>query len=256
MTLGELKPILTALVLPPAGPLLLALFGVAVGVRRRAWGLFLVMMALLALWFLSCHAVGVLLAGRLLPLSPAAQVAQVQQVQAIVALGGGVDATAPEYGFAQPGPHTLQRVRYAVWLARRTGKPLAFAGGIGWAGIGTATESEGAVARRLLKEDYGMEVRWLDDRSRDTRENAARMAELLLPAGVRTIALVTDATHMPRAAGHFRAAGFTVLPAPTDLPVAAGKPLLEWTPSTHGLKLSTQVLREWLGNRVAGAPKS
>ena len=46
----------------------------------------------------------------------------------------------------------------------------------------------------------GLRIRWLDDRSRDTAENAQRMAELLLPQGVRRIALVTDAW-MPQVNG-------------------------------------------------------
>ncbi|MGV3572241.1 MAG: YdcF family protein, partial [Ramlibacter sp.] len=249
MNLSELKPILTVLVLPPGGPLLLLLLGLLWATRRRGTGLFLAFLALLSLWFLSCSAVGVLLARQLLPQFPPAQPAQLQKVQAIVILGGGVEQEAPEYGVPQPGAHTLQRVRYGAWLARRSGKPLGFAGGVGWAAAGTGAETEGTVARRLLQDEYGLPLRWMDDRSRDTRENALRMAELLLPANVRHIALVTDATHMPRAAGHFRAVGFTVLPAPTAFPTAGSRPVLQWLPSPAGLQLSTQVLREWLGNR-------
>jgi uncharacterized SAM-binding protein YcdF (DUF218 family) len=58
---------------------------------------------------------------------------------------------------------------------------------------------------------------------------------------------------MPRAAAAFRAAGFEVLPAPTDFPVAAGRPLLEWLPSDEGARLCRQVLREWLARAVARA---
>jgi uncharacterized SAM-binding protein YcdF (DUF218 family) len=175
-----------------------------------------------------------------------------KDVQAIVVLGGGVLPQAPEFGVAQPGEHTLARLRYAAWLARRTGKPIGFAGGIGWSAVGTTTVSEGSVAARVLKEDYGLAVRWLDERSRDTRENAARMAEAMKPDGIRRIALVTDATHMPRAAAHFRALGFEVLPAPTNFPFERDKTLLEWLPSSLGLTTSRSVLREWLALRVAG----
>jgi uncharacterized SAM-binding protein YcdF (DUF218 family) len=174
-------------------------------------------------------------------------------VQAIVVLGGGVLPQAPEYGIAQPSPQTLARLRYGAWLARHSGKPLAFAGGVGWAAAGTRTASEGAVAQRVLKEEYGLTLGWLDDRSRDTAENARRMEQLLQRDKVRRIALVTDATHMPRAAAAFRAAGFEVLPAPTDFPVAAGRPLLEWLPSDEGARLCRQVLREWLARAVARA---
>lgn len=251
MQLAELKPVLAALVLPPAGLLLLALLGLLWARLQRAAGLALAGLSILALLVLSCHGVAVLLAQNLLPQVPPARPEQLQQVQAIVILGGGVLPQAPEYGMAQPGDRTLGRVRYGAWLARRTGKPIAFAGGVGWAGAGTATEAE--VARRVLQEEYGLEPRWLEGRSRDTRENAQRSAELLRPDGVQRIALVTDATHMPRALRHFQAAGFEVLPAPTDFLLPRDRPLMEWLPTARGLSLSTQVLREWLGQLVGGA---
>jgi uncharacterized SAM-binding protein YcdF (DUF218 family) len=159
---------------------------------------------------------------------------------------------APEYGAAQPSPYTLQRIRYGAWLARRAGKPLAFSGGMGWGAAGTQTESEGAVARRVLQEEYGLAPRWVEERSRDTAENATRMAEMLRPERIVRIALVTDATHMPRAAAAFRAAGFEVVPAPTDFPVVHNRPVLEWLPSGHGAATNRSLLREWLGRLVAG----
>jgi uncharacterized SAM-binding protein YcdF (DUF218 family) len=237
--------------MPPAGPLLLVLLGILIAMRRRGAGLLLATLGLALAWVLSTNAMAMLLARHLQPPLEAVQPRQLQEVQAIVVLGGGVLPQAPEYGVAQPGPHTLQRLRYGAWLARHTGKPLAFAGGIGWAAVGTATEAEGTVARRVLQEDYGLALRWVDDRSRDTAENAARMAELLRRDGVRRIALVSDASHIPRAAAAFRAAGFEVIPAPTDFPLRLERPLLEWLPSAHGLTSSRELLREWLGRAVA-----
>jgi uncharacterized SAM-binding protein YcdF (DUF218 family) len=103
----------------------------------------------------------------------------------------------------------------------------------------------------VLQEDYGLALRWMDEHSRDTAENAARMAELLRRDGVRRIALVTDASHIPRAAAAFRAAGLEVIPAPTDFPIRLERPLLEWLPSAHGLTTCRELLREWLGRAVA-----
>lgn len=250
---GELKPVLTALVLPPTGPLLLALLGVLVAMRRRGLGLAIATLGIAAAFALSTNAVALLLAPHLMPGVSATKPQDLQQVQAIVVLGGGVLPEAPEYGVAQPGPNTLQRLRYGVRLARQTGKPLAFAGGLGWGASPTQAESEGSVARRVLGEEYGLELRWIDERSRDTAENAVRMAELLRPQQVRRVALVTDATHMPRAAAAFRAAGFEVVPAPTDFPVVHGRPALEWLPSPHGAVTNRALIREWLGRLVAGA---
>lgn len=249
MEAGALKPILTALALPPAGPLLLALLGLALAWRWRRAGIALAAAGVGLTLLLSLHAVALFLARQLVALPPPISDADLARVQAIVVLGGGVLPRAPEYGAAQPSDHTLARLRYGAWLARRSGKPLAFAGGIGWSATGTDAV-EGTVARRVLREDYGLALRWLDDRSRDTRENAERIAVLLRPDGVRRIALVSDAWHLQRAEAHFRGVGLEVVPAPTRLPAAQERTLLEWLPSTHGLALSRQVLREWLGQRL------
>lgn len=247
---GELKPILTALVLPPTSTLLLALLGVLVATRRRTAGLALAAACILLSLAAGSHALGRLLARELLPAVAPAQASDLRDVQAIVVLGGGVWVDPPEYGVAQPGTAALVRLRYAARLARQTGKPIAFAGGTGWGGRPGA-EPEGTVARRMLREDYGLTVRWLDDRSRDTAENAQRMAELAGRDGVRRIALVTDAIHMPRAAAAFRRAGFDVVPAPTGFPQAERSELLEWLPSSQGFVTTRHVIREWLGGVVA-----
>lgn len=250
MQLGEMKPIVTALVMPPAGPVLLALLGLVWMRFRRGAGMVIAVFGLVLLLALSSNGVAVQLARWLTPPFPVAQPAQVQRTQAIVVLGGGVLPHAPEYGVPQPSASTVARVRYGVWLARKTGVPLAFTGGTGW---GASTESlpEAAVAKSFLQDDYGLAFRWLDDRARDTGENATRMAQILHPQGIKKITLVTDAVHMPRAVVHFRKAGFDVLPAPTDLPAPQGSVLVEWLPSANGLMHSRHVLREWLGRMMA-----
>jgi uncharacterized SAM-binding protein YcdF (DUF218 family) len=249
---GELKPILTALVLPPAGPLLLALLGVLIATRRKGLGLTIAALGIVASFALSTNGLALMLAPHLMPAVAAAKPQDLQQVQAVIVLGGGVHREAPEYGAAQPGPYTLQRLRYGVWLARKTGKPLGFSGGIGWGAAGLETEPEGSVARRVLQEEYGLTPRWVDDQSRDTAQNAARMAGMLQREGIRRIALVTDASHMPRAAAAFRGAGFEVVPAPTDFPIVRARPLLEWLPSSPGMETNRMLIREWLGRLVAG----
>lgn len=250
---GEWKPILSALVLPPAGPLLLAFLGVLVATRRRGLGLSLAALGIALAFALGTNAVALQLARHLMPGVAAVQAKDLANVQALVVLGGGVLPEAPEYGAAQPSAPSLQRIRYAAWLARQTGKPLAFSGGLGWAAADRQGETESAVARRVLQQEYGLALRWAEERSRDTAENAARMAEVLRPERIVRIALVTDATHMPRAAAAFRAAGFEVVAAPTDFPVVHGRPVLEWLPSTHGTATNRSLLREWLGRAVAGS---
>ncbi|MDB5947123.1 MAG: hypothetical protein JWQ33_2149 [Ramlibacter sp.] len=252
MSPGELKPLLSALLLPPAGPLLLAMLGLLLMGRRWLGGAIVSMVGIVTLWFLSCNAVGLGLAQSLLPQPKPLVVhgASMAGVQAIVVLGGGVLTRAPEYGKAQPSAATLERLRYGAWLARQTRKPLGFAGGIGWSAIGTDALPEADVARVVLHDDYGLDLRWADDRSRDTAENATRMAAAMRGDRIQRIALVTHATHMPRAQAAYEKAGFQVTPAPIGFAAPRERDLLEWLPSLHGLDLSRQVLREWLGRRL------
>jgi uncharacterized SAM-binding protein YcdF (DUF218 family) len=56
----------------------------------------------------------------------------------------------------------------------------------------------------------------LEDRSRDTYENATFTRALVQPGRGERWLLVTSAFHMPRAMGVFRAAGFEVEPWPVD----------------------------------------
>lgn len=259
MELGEFKPLLTALVLPPVAPLLLAVFALLLVWRKKAGGRVLCVVALGSLWLLGCNAVAVWLALHILPqvsaLPPATAgaVLRERQVQTVVVLGGGVQPFAPEYGAAQPTANTAIRLRYGVWLAHQSQLPLAFAGGVGWANSGTATPSEGTIARTTAAQDYGLALRWVDDQSRDTSENAANLHALLAREGIQRIALVTQAWHMPRAQRAFERAGFTVTPAPTGFILPQQRSLLEWLPNAHGLQASRDVLREWLGLLVAGS---
>ena len=252
-SLGELKPILTTLALPPAAPLLLALLGWLLALRRKAAGLGLVFAALALLWLLSCHAVAVWLAQNILPQYAPLSVAALKAsgAQAIVVLGGGVHPLAPEYGQAQAAPAAAMRLRYGAWLARQTGLPLAFAGGLGWGAADAQTLSEGEVARRAALQDYGLRLRWIDEQSRDTQENATRLRPLLQKDGITRIALLTHASHMPRSVQAFEGAGFTVTAAPMGFVLSSRNRLLEWLPSADGLEASRGVLKEWLGLRLS-----
>jgi uncharacterized SAM-binding protein YcdF (DUF218 family) len=249
---GEFKPLLAALMLPPAGPLLLALLGLLLAARRWLTGAIVTLLGIGLLWFLSCNAVGVELARSILPQAEPLNTKrlEINGVQAIVVLGGGVLEHAPEYGKSQPSGATLERLRYGAWLSRQTRKPIGFAGGVGWAAAGTSAPPEADVAHTMLHDDYKMELRWTDSRSRDTAEGARFMAEAMRADKIQRIALVTHAWHMPRSVAAFRKAGFEVTPAPIDFPQAHGRPLLEWLPSAEGLGLSRAVLREWAGIKL------
>lgn len=248
LELGLLKPLLTTLALPPVSLLLLAFLGLLIAAHRKRGGIALALFALALLWLLSCHGAAVWLARHALPqFAPVAGAAlKAARVQAVVVLGGGLLPEAPEYGEAQPNAQTAARVRYGLRLARQSGLPVAFSGGLGWAADEKLAASEASTVVSMAR-DYGVALRWVESASRDTADNARLLAPLLRRDGIARIALVTHASHMPRAAAAFARAGFTVTPAPTGYVLPEHRAALEWLPSASGLQASHTVLREYLG---------
>jgi uncharacterized SAM-binding protein YcdF (DUF218 family) len=248
MELGALKPILTSLAMPPVSLLALALLGLVLAWRNhKKTGLMLATTAVLLLALFSSYGASAWLAHNLLPQFAPLDVASLKarRVQAIVILGGDVLPEAPEYGSSQPNGATAARLRYGAWLARQSGLPLAFSGGVSWAANSAERVSEAEVAARVMQQDYGMTLRWNEAESRDTAGNARLLAPLLRQSGVQRIALVTHAWHMPRAAAAFEQAGLAVTPAPMGYVLPASG-FLAWLPSAGGLQTSSLVLKECL----------
>lgn len=250
------KPLLSVLVQPPASLLLLILLGLWLVRHRPRLGSLLVVLSTVGLWLMSCVGTAHWLQDSVLRPPPALGTAQIrallrnpsQPPTAIVVLGAGRHRLAAEYGTSNLSQQAMVRLRYGVWLARRTGQPLAYAGGVGWAQIGDRSEAE--TAAQIVQDDYGTSLRWTESRSRDTRENADLMVPLLDSAGVRRIVLVTHASHMPRAMRAFRDAagkGLVIVPAPVAAVTRDDQPLLDWMPSQQGFMLVHNAVHEVLG---------
>lgn len=208
VTLAALK----SLLLPP-GLCLLPAIGALFFRRNRRMAVALLVVAILLLYGFSTPFFSRALAGmlehRFTALSQDAQL--VQEADAIVVLGCDRYANAPEYGRDEVSACTLMRLRYAAELHHRSGLPLLLSGG---RPLGER-ESEAALMDRALRSQFGITARWLEEESRNTGENAARVAQLLRAEELRRVVLVTHAMHMPRAVRSFRRHGLTPLPAPT-----------------------------------------
>ena len=247
-----LKPILTTLILPATSGLLvlfaLLFWAWCCSTRAGRIPVALAGLVTLLMWLLSAQAVAIWLSMHLLP-----QVSPItpddlkrQEVQAIVVLGGGVENATLEYDGPTLSPDAMSRLLYAVHLARVTHLPMAYTGGIGWAGE-SGQVSEAQVAALALSRIGAPALRWQEGQSRDTRENALLTAALLKNDGITHITLVTHAWHMPRSVRQFEAAGLHVTPAPMGYIRSDIAPLLQWLPSGKGLRDSGWVIREWLG---------
>lgn len=167
-----------------------------------------------------------------------------QRADAIVVLGSGRERGDPAWGADQPTGVGLERERYAARLAKASGLPVLTTGGLHY---GTPP-SEARLMADSLRDDFGVNVRWQEERSRTTWENAQFSAEVLLPQGIKRVVVVTHAWHMPRSVWSFERSGFEVVPAPVGfLGVDNARPLDGWVPELKSIWQSGQLMNEAVG---------
>lgn len=244
------------LLLPPASLFLLIVFGLLIGWRWPRAGKLLVAGSMVTLLVLSTGAGAGFLIRPLERQTAPLLAPEKAGAQAIVVLAAGRMRRAPEYGERDiPDYIALARVRYGAHLQRRTGLPLLVSGGS--VGNPGATSLADAMAS-ALRDDFGVPVKWVEGRSRDTGENAHFSAAMLRAAGVTKVLLVTDAMHMARARVAFERAGLQVVDAPTMFFGEQAQGLGAWMPTGEGLRRSWHAAYELLGGawyrlRKAGA---
>lgn len=230
--------------LPPLSLVLLGLCGHLVAQRLRYTGNAIILLSIALLLFLSTGAGMRWLASpieqRSLPLPSAAG----SGAQAIVILGGGRLYAAPEEGGLDiPNPQTLIRLRHGAQLQRQTGLPILVSGGT----PEQKGESEAALMARSLREDFHVPVKWIEDSSDNTAQNALLTKQQLQRDGVSRVLLVTDALHMPRAQEIFARAGLIVITAPTGFVAQKSLSAEDFIPTAGALKSSHYALHERLG---------
>jgi uncharacterized SAM-binding protein YcdF (DUF218 family) len=111
------------------------------------------------------------------------------------------------------------------------------------------TASEASGAKRLwLELGVPPERIIIEDKSRNTDENARFTFALLHPKPGQHYLLVTSAYHMPRTVGLFRKAGFDVVPYPVDYRTRGNWADLEpGGLASEGLAHVDLAMREWTG---------
>jgi uncharacterized SAM-binding protein YcdF (DUF218 family) len=107
------------------------------------------------------------------------------------------------------GPVTLERLAEAAREERRLGLPVLVSGGT----PDGLDDSLAGMMSTVLEDDFRVPVRWREDRSRTTFENAAFSADILRRAGVPSALLITHCRDMARALWSFHAVGYPVIPA-------------------------------------------
>ena len=167
-----------------------------------------------------------------------------ERADAIVLLGSGRERGDPAWGSDQPTMIGLERQRYAARLAKASGLPVLTTGGLHF---GTPP-SEAQIMADSLRDDSGVEVRWKEEQSRTTWENAQMTADILLAQGIKRVVVVTQAWHMPRSVWCFEKAGFEVVPAPVGfLSADNARPFGGWMPEYKSVWQSGLLLNEVVG---------
>jgi uncharacterized SAM-binding protein YcdF (DUF218 family) len=236
----RLKTLLKGFVFPPAGPLLLAFFGVYLMRRRPRLARVCLILGLGSLWLLSTPLVSDALSS-VVEYYPPLDFKSVTGAQAIVILGGGGErAFAPEYGGPAADPWLLERLSYGAYIARKTALPV----------LVTGSRIEAAAMRATLQRNFELEPRWVDDEAYDTFENARNSVRLLQSAGIHRVVLVTHAAHMRRSVHEFTDAGVEAVPAPVGMLAARDPGIWSYLPTPGALLRACAAINELLGEPV------
>ena len=233
---------LAAFLLPPLNFLIITCIGLALRRKHPRTGTALLSTGLALTWVFSMPVTGDRLL-RVLERGAHTDVAQMGEAQAIVVLAGGSYFNAPEYGGDTISQGTLERLRLAAVLQRRTGLPLLVTGGKPDGG----PQPDAVMMKKALEQEFMVPVRWVEETSNNTKQNALNSYDILTSDKVRDIVLITHAWHMPRARWIFERAGFHVLPAGTGFHNDEKLHLIKFLPSTEGLKHSGIFLHEIIG---------
>lgn len=168
--------------------------------------------------------------------------------EGIVILGGAQDMSIFSARGAVAVNEAAERIIETVALARRfPGAKILFTGGSNTLFEKRMSEAKGAAA---LFMNLGLvrERMLLETDAKNTFQNAQFSVDLARPRPGSRWLLVTSASHMPRAMGSFRMAGFPVEPWPVDYRTRGRQDIWRFflTPS-EGWRRVDNAVREWAG---------
>jgi len=207
--------------------------------------------AMLVLWAASAPFVAHTLLGKLEQDFPAVMMTEIPARQCIVVLGGTVEPVLPPR--IDIDMHEgVDRLRKAAQLYRAgRGRVIIVTGGNQpWSPF---TEPE-ADSMKILLLEWGVPAEAIvpEGASRNTRENAVYTIELMEDLDCGEPLLVTSAAHMKRSVAVFEKLGVTVFPVSADVRVIKNPTLtpLDFLPDADALNMTTNAMREWIGQRV------
>jgi uncharacterized SAM-binding protein YcdF (DUF218 family) len=166
----------------------------------------------------------------------------------IIVLGGVISPDVSSARNEVALNESAERLTAVAELARRyPDARILFSGGSAALIFEEGTEAQFVVR---IFESFGIarERIMLEDRSRNTVENAVFSKAMVQPKAGERWLLVTSAYHLPRAIGAFRKAGFAVEPYPVDWRTRGMEDAWRPFPTIgDGLRRTDTAVREWIG---------
>lgn len=165
----------------------------------------------------------------------------------VIVLGGSVYGASPDLsGTGAPGPDTVQRMVTGARLQRRLGVPIIISGGKVYK---TSASIANATKRFLIDLGIPSQAVILENRSRDTYENALYCKAICDQKGFTRPVLVTSGYHIKRAMLSFKKVGLNPLPFPCAVTTWPNKQYgwHSYLPKAEALATTSAALHEWIG---------
>jgi uncharacterized SAM-binding protein YcdF (DUF218 family) len=237
-----LKPVMVSLLLPPFAFVLVAAIGLLLLRKRPRLGKAVAWSALLCLTLCAMPVVADLMS-RTLQADFSLLPPPSDPPGAIIVLGGDVSRSGDDVVGAHVGPLSLERLRVAVILARKTHLPILVSGGL----VQLDRPPVAALMAETLDQEFKTPAVWIEDKSRSTWENASASAAILRAKGIKSVYVVTHAWHMRRALIAFAHTGVTVTAAPVSPLGPFEFVLTGFIPGVANWEYSYYALHEWIG---------
>jgi uncharacterized SAM-binding protein YcdF (DUF218 family) len=190
---------------PPTIFIVISVAGALIALSRPRPGAMIVLVSSIFLYLFATPAVSMFLVQHLTSLVPRTNV-DLADSQAIVILGvdikWGNDAEIPD----TVGLQTLERLARAAQLYRRLRLPIAVSGG------GHSGTSLAKLMRQELENNFQVPVRYIEDSSRNTFENALYSSRILKKENINNVIVVAQARDMPRILWSFSKVGMNAVP--------------------------------------------
>jgi uncharacterized SAM-binding protein YcdF (DUF218 family) len=245
-----LSKLLDLLLAPLSWGLLLVTVGLLLRRRRARLSVGLQVLGLLALYVFSTEPVANGLQ-RWVEAGAVSTYRPDEVYDAVIVLGGMVDADATERSGLPEYTLAVERILRGFELVREgRARQLLISGGTLDTRPGALVEAE-ILAKQLRLWGIPPERIVVEERSRNTRENALESERLIREKGWTKLLLVTSAAHMPRAQGTFQAVGLKPDTLVVDVRSHEWHPRgAWWQPRASNLSGGTDALRELFGRWV------